>query len=152
MSEKNLIQTIKEYRKFVDLGSSDSDNGEMASPEGENTLSDDESRKSPLHIPQKDSGFDDPSRISPESIGPRTSTPKPRRTPDCVCGIPGTSTQQYELTNEGLEEGTFNTLPLDQSRLPRDELPNPNGQYDFSDRVQVDTSKFFFFCFFFFVF
>ena len=141
MSEKNLIQIIREYRKFVDLGSSDSDSGEMASPGGGSRLSDDEPRKFPNSILEKDSGFDDPSKMSQETYGPMTSTPKPRGTPDCVYGIPGTSTQQYKITNEGLEGGTYNTLPLDQSSLPQDELPNPTGQLDFSDRVRVDTSK-----------
>ena len=141
MSEKNLIQIIREYRKFVDLGSSDSDSGEMASPGGESRLSDNEPKKIPNSIFEKDSGFDDASKMSQEAYGPMTSTPKPRDTLDCVYGIPGTSAQQYEITNEGLEEGTFSTLPLDQSSLPRDERPNPTGQLDFSDRVRVDTSK-----------
>ena len=138
MSEKNLIQAIKDYRKFVDLGSSDSDSGEMASPGGR---SDDEPKKLTALTVEEDSGFDDPSRMSQETYGPMTSTPKPRGAIDAVYGIPGTATRQYELSNNGLEGGTYNTLPIDQSSLQRDELPNPSTQLDFSDRVRVDTSK-----------
>lgn len=144
-SERNFLQRIKDYRRFVDLGSPDSDNGKMESPQGEYSVSDEASEKSPLPDKDKDSGISDPTTMFSGYDGPKTSTPKPgtslpHGSPDCVCSIPGSVRQQFELTDEGLEGGSITTLTVERSRIPNGES-HANGQYDFSDSVQVGTGK-----------